>query len=96
MARLFIRHQPVDCVVDASITPNVFYLPRHTFDRYGLSAEEGRNNTDVTYVCVVHEGKCYAARSISIMGNKEQRIYCVPFDDDPSAQQMVLTDMILN
>ena len=95
MPRLFIRHRPVECVVEKSVNDYVFYLPKHTFNRFGLSAAEGPNNTDVAYVCVVDEGKCYAARRVSIMGNKEQRICCVPIEG-LSGQEMILTDMILN
>ena len=95
MPRLFIRHKPVDCVVEDSVNDGMFYVAREILLEHRLSIH-GYNNVDVAYVCIVEHGKCWAARSFELMGNKQIRIRCVSFDDDPSGQQMVLADIILN
>lgn len=101
MARLFIRHEPVDCHVikpepafkptEWSFKVNVYYLTAA-----GLNLSPFSN--DLHYVCFVHEGKCWAARSVYTFGFAGQEIACfrcVPFNDDPSGQKMILADMIL-
>jgi hypothetical protein len=95
MARLFIRHKPVDCVVESSVNNNVFYLDRHVLFDHKLQVYSP-NNCDVTYVCIVSDGQCWDARSFNVMGNKQVRVNCIPFNEDPCGQQMILADMILN
>lgn len=95
MARLFIRHKPVECEVDEGINDEIFYLDEQVLADHRLSTR-GPNNTDVSYVCFIRDGNCWAARSFRIMGNKQLRVECVPFNDDPSGQEMILADMILS
>ena len=96
MTRLFIRHQPVDCLVEESVQDNRFYIYPQILHEHGLVQGYGPNNTDPAYVCIVSNGECWAARHFTKMGNKQVRIDCVPFNEDPCGQQMVLADMILN
>ena len=96
MARLFIRHQPVEYNVEESVQENRFYVFPRILEDHGLCQAYGPNNTDVTYVCIVNRGKCWAARYFTEMGNKQTRIDCVDFSEDPSGQKMILADMILN
>jgi hypothetical protein len=95
MARLFIRHKPVECKVDPSVDGESFYVHRDVLNEHGLQID-GPNNMSVAYVCFVSAGNCWAARSFRRMGNKEIRVGCVPFSNDPSGQEMILADMILN
>lgn len=95
MARLFIRHKPVECEVEESVQDEVFYLPKYSLDDYEIYPG-APNNLGAIYVCIVNNGNCYAARNITVMGNKQIRIGCVLFNDDPSGQEMILADMILN
>jgi hypothetical protein len=94
MARLFIRHQPIDCEVDPSVEDGVFYVHRSVLYDHGILIT--RYSHMYAYICFAHEGKCWAARASKEMGNKQVRLECAPFDDDPSAQEMILADMILN
>lgn len=87
MARLFIKHKPVDVqVLPSSMTKFTFYLNGKTYAEI-----------DTCYVCFVHLGNCWAARRshYSVM-TKQTSFTCVPFNDDPSGQEMILADMILN
>jgi hypothetical protein len=95
MARLFIRHKPIAYDVEESVQSNRFYVSREILNEHGIRYE-GPNNTDVAYVCIVHAGNCWAARYFTQMGNKQIRVDCVPFSDDPSGQEMIFADMILN
>lgn len=95
MARLFIRHKPVKCVVAEGINDEIFYIDERVLITRGLSTR-GPNNVDVAYVCFVRDGNCWAARGFRIMANNQLRVQCVPFNDDPSGQEMILADMILN
>jgi hypothetical protein len=95
MARLFIHHKPVECEVDLSVLRDTFYVHRDVLYEHGLRVE-GPNNTGVNYVCFVSNGNCWAAQTFKMMGNKQVCITCVPFNDDPSGQEMILADMILN
>lgn len=90
MARLFIRHKPTD----ADVIPNIgntaeraqFHLAKHHIE--GL---------DLCYVCFVDKGRCWAARKMfQSNGSASVAISCVPFNDDPSGQEMILADMLLN
>lgn len=96
MARLFIRHKPIEYDVEESAMESRFYVSREILQEHGISYQFGGNNLDLAYVCFVHNGKCWAARFLQLMGNKQVRIECVPFNDDPSGQEMILADMILN
>lgn len=95
MARLFIRHKPVGETVTAGLTQNHFTVRRTTLEKYGISTFN--NDMDFTYVCVVHEGTCWAARGFFVHGSGTLvRIQCVNLEDQPCVQQMLLADMILN
>lgn len=94
MARLFIRHKPVVYEVEESVMENRYYVSREILYEHKLCVD-GPNNTDVAYVCFVNNGRCWAACYFTVMGNKQIRIDCVPFNDDPSGQEMILADMIL-
>ena len=94
MARLFIRHNPVVCEVEDGIQDQVFYIDEGILVDHLLHVD-GPDNTDVTYVCFVRDGKCWAARSFRRMGNKQIRVGCVLFNS-ALGQEMILADMILN
>lgn len=96
MARLFIKHQPVEFDVDEGVVDEVYYISREILQEHRISYQSRYNNTDVAYVCFVRNGKCWAARNFSVMGNKQVRVECVPFNNDPLSEQMLLADLILN
>lgn len=95
MARLFIRHKPVECDVTVGIswTDDNDWNMRKEF----MLDAKHIHMLDLCYVCFVHDGHCWAARSKRYFSRGlRTAIVCVPFNDDPSGQQMILTDMILN
>ena len=96
MPRLFIRHKPVDCTVQPGIrAPHVFVMRRSALTDNGLSMDSYIH--DCVYVCIVHEGIVWAARSFH--GHNDTslvRVLCVPLEDQSCVQQMLLTDMILS
>lgn len=94
MARLFIRHEPIDCEVESSVLEEVFFVRKEELTSRGLTIVKYGLHT--AYVCFVNNGKCWAARSFKIMGNKQVRVSCVPFNDDPSGRLMLMKDMLLN
>lgn len=96
MARLFIRHKPVENPVDASaLSAGSFHMALNAITDAGLSYLN--NDMDFVYVCIVDKGKCWAARAFHVHASATRvRVDCVPFDEDPSGQQMILADMILN
>lgn len=95
MARLFIRHKPVDTPITEGYAPGIFTTKAEYLPALGISLVNA--DMDFTYVCVVHNGRCWAARNFHIHTNGAMlRINCVPFDHDPSGREMVLADMILN
>ena len=94
MARLFIRHKPVECEVDPSVDEGVFYVHRQILYDHGILIAKFSHM--YVYICFAHAGKCWAARSSGEMGNKQVRFTCIPFDHDPSGQEMILADMILS
>lgn len=95
MTRLFIRHKPVEGLVTHTLTPGRFVIRTSVLTSAGLDVSP--SSLDVAYVCVVHEGNCWATRSfLRDNGSSLARLICVPFNDDPSGQEMILADMILN
>lgn len=99
MARLFVKHEPVECFVHYSVG-NVktarFRLDLDDILRAGLDIEN--NSLDVFYICFVDSGKCWAARTFGInriFGRKVVLFSCIPFNNDPSGQKMILADMLL-
>lgn len=95
MARLFIRHKPVEETVTHGLTENHFTVRRTTLGKYKISTFN--NDLDFVYVCIVHNSLCWAARGFHVHGSGTLvRITCEPFNDDPSGQEMILADMILN
>lgn len=105
MARMFIKHQPTECFVDAG---SVLQLKHRHHFKTDLSNFEGTglvfktNNLDLsdfTYVCFVENGKCWAARNYSVfkLFNKDVvNFECAPFSNNPLGEQMILADMILS
>jgi hypothetical protein len=96
MARLFIRHEPVDCHVQPGLrAPHVFVVRRLSLTNNGISLDSYLN--DCVYVCIVHEGVVWAARSLhSHEDTSLVRILCSKLEDQPCVQQMLLADMLLN
>jgi hypothetical protein len=96
MARLFIRHKPVDCNVQmGKSSENMFLMRRDVLTAHGISLDA--YSIDCAYVCVAHEGKIWAVRSFGAHPESSiVRVQCVPLDDQPCVQQMLLTGMILN
>lgn len=95
MARLFIRHEPVDVPVTQGFAAGNFNMRAEHLPTHGISLDNA--DMDFVYVCVVHNGHCWACRNFHIHGSTLLvRLECVPFDDDPSGQEMILADMILN
>lgn len=96
MARLFIRHQPVDCTVQiGKSNKNLFLVRRSALTDNGIRTDAYL--LDCVYVCVAHEGQIYAARSLAVTRDSSiVRIQCVPLEDQPCVQEMLLADMILN
>lgn len=96
MARLFIRHQPVDCNVQPGVrAPHVFVMRRSVLTDHGLSMDAYL--LDCAYVCFVHEGIVWAARSFHAVSDSALvRVLCSPMDDQQCVQEMLLADMILS
>lgn len=96
MARLFIRHKPVDCTVQVALSsPHLFLVRRDILTYYGIRLDAYL--LDCAYVCIAHDGKIWAARSFGAHPESSiVRIQCVPMDDQPCVQEMLLADMILN
>lgn len=88
MARLFIKHQPVNAIA--------VRVPPFTSCNFRVARRHVRG-IECQYICFVNEGWCYAARSMYRSQNGYVITFtCVPFNDDPSGQEMILADMILN
>lgn len=96
MARLFIRHKPVECTVNVGLSnKHLFLVRRDVLAAGGIHMDAYL--LDCAYVCIAHEGVIYAARSFSANYDSSiVRVQCVPLEDQPCVQQMLLTDMILN
>lgn len=96
MARLFIRHKPVNCTVQPGLrAPHVFVMRRAVFVDHGLSLDS--YILDCVYVCFVHEGTVWAARSFHSHNDTSLvRVLCSPMEDQPCVQEMLLADLILN
>lgn len=94
MARLFIRHKPVESDILPGFEENRFIMRAEFLPANGISLDNA--DMDFVYVCIVHNGKCWAARQFIFNDSSVlARIVCVPFNDDPSGQEMLLADMIL-
>lgn len=89
MARLFIKHEPVDADVVRVITSG--YLDAFRVLRSHVKGIECQ------YICFVENGVCFAAHSMD-RTNANQLIvfYCKPMKDQTCVQQMLLADMILS
>lgn len=96
MARLFIRHKPVDCTVAEGLNaPHVFIVRRTSLTDNGISLDAYL--LDAAYVCFANSGVIWAARSFySHPDSALVRVSCVKMDDQPCVQQMLLADMILS
>lgn len=88
MARLFIRHKPVEAIA--------VRVPPFTNCNFRV-ARRHVAGIECQYICFVNDGHCYAARAMTRNANNDVITFsCVPFDDNPSGQEMILADMILN
>lgn len=77
------------------LAENTFTMRAEYLPALGISLDNA--DMDFTYVCVVHNGRCWAARNFYVHSSGMMvRITCTSFDDDPSGQKMILADMILN
>lgn len=96
MARLFIRHKPVDCTVQPGVrAPHVFIVRRLVLSEHGIHLDEYL--LGCVYVCIVHEGVVWAARSFhSHQDTSLVRVLCSKLEDQQCVQEMLLADMILN
>lgn len=96
MARLFIRHKPVECAVQPGLrAPHVFIVRRLVLTDHNINMD--KYLLDCAYVCFTHEGVVWAARSFHAVNDSSLvRVLCVKLEDQECVQQMLLTDMILN
>lgn len=95
MARLYIRHDPTDIKCD----PGSHWGGAGETQRqqaFFVNAAEV-SEIDVVYLCVVHEGNCWAVREKSFFSSGTRAgLICVPFNEDPSGKLMLLKDALLN
>lgn len=95
MARLFIKHQPVECEVSVGHRQGSFNIKKQILVDANLTLLP--NTLDVAYVCVVHEASVWAARNFMIHNSSTMvQLTCVKMEDQPCVQEMLLADMILN
>lgn len=96
MARLFIRHKPVDCNVSPGLnTPGRFMLRRSVLIEHGIRLDAYL--TDCAYVCFADKGEIWAASSFYSNTDTELvRVVCVRMEDQSCVQEMLLADMILS
>lgn len=96
MARLFIKHEPVEAVVTVSPAFTVAGADSSTSKRFSLENDLVKD-IELIYVCFVHEGKCYAGRSKSFHSSGTRcSIYAIPFEDNHCSRLMVLKDILLS
>lgn len=89
MARMFIKHEPI------ALRNAPVMLGRK--DGHMQFNVDGDHYDNPVYVCFVHKGICYAAQERKFFSNGTRVAYfCVPLEDQPCVQQMLLIDMILN
>lgn len=96
MARLFYKHEPVECYVQPGVrAPHVFIVTRKTIQLLDINLDEYLSGC--VYVCIVHDGVVWAARSFhSHQDTSLVRVLCSKMEDQPCVQEMLLADMILN
>ena len=96
MARLFIKHQPIDCAVQLGFkAPHVFMVRRKVLTDAGMKMDEYLQFCK--YICFVHESAAWAA--LSMHGHHDTklvRVLCAKMEDQPCVQEMLLADMILS
>lgn len=92
MARLFIEHKAVD--IPCMYSTNYLSGDKHYYT-FSLNACEV-SEYDCTYLCFVHEGKCYAARNKNFHSSgKIVVISCIDFSDNVVGKRMILKDYLL-
>jgi len=95
MARLFIRHKPVDCTVTSGFTPGRFTVLKQVLVDAGIDLDP--YSYDLVYVCIAHNRDIWAARSFWIHADSALvQVRAVVLEDQPCVQEMLLADMILN
>lgn len=95
MARLFIRHKPVECNVTSGLTPGKFTVRKQVLLDAGLSLD--KFDYDYVYVCIAHNNQIWAGRSFWLHGSAVfVQITAVLLEDQQCVQEMLLADMILN
>lgn len=89
MARLFVKHQPVEAPALRIRTTgylDAFQVPRSYVK--GIECQ---------YVCFTERGVCFAARAMERSKSGQLiTFYCKPMEDQPYVQEMLLADLILN
>lgn len=95
MPRLYIRNKPRDLEVEhSSAIANVFFIEGGYLWRHGIDVIH--YNFRSYTVCVVNDGKCWAVKTMRLMGNKQMRLVCNECDDESTKEFILMTDMVID